>query len=268
MKEEALSLVSDVPDPGLRLNLLREYVQTCVLRSLHESEAFLSLSFVGGSALRFLFSLPRFSEDLDFSVEREKAYAGTRWMQKVKRDMSLAGFDVSLNWNDRKTVHVAWIRVAGLLREAGVAAMADQRLSIKIEIDTRPPAGAVCRTELVNRHRILSLQHHDLASLMAGKVHALVTRKYPKGRDWYDFIWYRARRPPVEPNLELLQHALDQTRGANDIQASAWKQLILDHLSDLPWDTLSADVAPFLERPEESNLITPDYIRATLQTEA
>ena len=103
---------------------------------------------------------------------------------------------------------------------------------------------------------------------MAGKVHALVTRKYPKGRDWYDFIWYRARRPPVEPNLELLQHALDQTRGANDIQASAWKQLILDHLSDLPWDTLSADVAPFLERPEESKLITPDYIRATLQTEA
>ena len=114
VKEEALSLVRDVHDPGRRLNLLREYVQACVLRSLHESEAFLSLSFVGGSALRFLFSLPRFSEDLDFSLEREKAYAGTRWMQKVKRDMSLAGFDVLLNWNDRKTVHVAWIRVGGL----------------------------------------------------------------------------------------------------------------------------------------------------------
>ena len=64
MKEEALALVRGVTDPGQALNRLREYLQVFVLRSFHESEAFRPLAFVGGTALRFLHGLPRFSEDL------------------------------------------------------------------------------------------------------------------------------------------------------------------------------------------------------------
>jgi hypothetical protein len=126
-------------------------------------------------------------------------------MEKLTRDMSLAGFDVAVRWNDRKTVHVAWMRVGGILKEAGISNIVEQKLSIKLEVDTRPPEGAILERRLVNRHMLLSLQHHDLPSLMAGKLHALVTRGYPKGRDWYDLAWYRAKRPPITPNLTLLQ---------------------------------------------------------------
>jgi len=68
MKEQALMIAKQFNNPGEKLNRLREYLQTFILHSFHESEAFANLAFVGGTALRFLFQLPRFSEDLDFTL--------------------------------------------------------------------------------------------------------------------------------------------------------------------------------------------------------
>ena len=188
MKEQALALVREATDPGQGLNRLREYVQVLVLRSLHECEAFRPLAFVGGSALRFLHGLPRFSEGLDFSLVSAEGYAGRDWMAKVKRDLTLAGFDPLVTWNDRKVVHTGWIRLAGILREAGLSAMPNEKLAIKLEIDTRPPAGARCERRIVSRYMTFFLQYYDLPSLLAGKLHAVLTRRYAKGRDWYDVL--------------------------------------------------------------------------------
>lgn len=261
MKEEALALARAKTAPAQKLNVLREYLQTCVLRSLHESEAFLCLSFVGGTALRFLYALPRFSENLAFSLEVAPDYEPVRWLEKAKRDLMAAGFEVSVSWNDRKTVQVAWLRFAGLLKPAGLSGMAAQKLSIKVEIDTRPPAGAATATDIVNRHMIFAIRHHDLPSLMAGKVHALLVRAYPKGRDWYDGLWYRTLRPPVEPNLALLQNALDQTEGAELYRAQDWRALIRKRLAHLDAKKLRADVVPFLERPEDARWLGTEYLQ-------
>ncbi len=179
MKDEALAIAGGANDPAQKLNLLREYVQVSTLRSLHESEAFVSLAFVGGTALRFVFALPRFSEDLDFSVEKHEAYEPESWMKKLKRDLSLAGFDVSIAWDAGKTVHTAWVKVTGLLQDARLAAMREQKLSIKIEIDTAPPEGSNNERRVITRHTVFSIQHHDLASLMADKIHALVLDAQP-----------------------------------------------------------------------------------------
>jgi hypothetical protein len=264
MKDEALALVRDLPDPARRLNLLREYLQACVLRSLHESEAYACLSFVGGTALRFLFNLPRFSEDLDFSLESADGYAPDQWMAKLERDLSLAGFDAALSWNDRNTVHQAWVKVAGILADAGLAGRPEQKLSIKLEIDTRPPAGAVSLAEIVNRHQIFSVRHHDLPSLMAGKIHALSTRSFDKGRDWYDLLWYRSQRPPVSPNLTLLQNALDQTEGAAAMDGSRWDHHLQERVGILDLQALADEIRPFLERPSEAGLLTAEGLRALL----
>ncbi|MFV1994850.1 MAG: nucleotidyl transferase AbiEii/AbiGii toxin family protein, partial [Verrucomicrobiales bacterium] len=130
MKEEALSIIEAVADPAQKLNILREYVQSQALRSLHESEAFVNLSFVGGTALRFVYNLPRFSEDLDFALDHHHGYTPEAWMKKLKTDLSRAGFDTSVSWNERATVHKAWIKIAGLLSDAGLAVMRNQKLSI------------------------------------------------------------------------------------------------------------------------------------------
>lgn len=260
MSEQALELVRGVTDPGQALNRLREYLQAHVLRSLHECEAFRPLAFVGGTALHFLHSLPRFSEDLDFSLVSAEGYAGSEWMGKVKRDLTLAGFKPEVTWNDRKTVHTGWVRVAGILHDAGLSAMPDQKLAIKVEIDTSPPVGARCERRIVTRHLTFFIQHYDLPSLLAGKLHAALTRQYAKGRDWYDLLWYLSQHPPVEPNLPLLQNALDQTQGAGRSDAQAWRTLVLDRLNSFDMKAISDDVRPFLERPQDAALLTRDHL--------
>jgi hypothetical protein len=51
-------------------NLAREYLQARTLLALQQAGAMIPMAFQGGTALRFLFGLPRFSEDLDFALER------------------------------------------------------------------------------------------------------------------------------------------------------------------------------------------------------
>lgn len=264
MKEQALALARRTEDPGQALNLLREYLQALVLRSLHESEAFRPLAFVGGTALRFLHGLPRFSEYLDFALVTAEGYAGQDWLAKVKRDLTLAGFVPEVTWNDRKVVHTGWVRLAELLHEAGLSGLPAEKLSIKVEIDTRPPAGARCERRIVTRHLIFLLQHYDLPSLLAGKLHAVLTRKYAKGRDWYDLMWYLSQRPPVVPNLDLLQAALDQTQGAGRFDARSWRGLARDRLASLDLQAVVAEVEPFLERPRDAVLLTRDNLAALL----
>ncbi|MFH1476138.1 MAG: nucleotidyl transferase AbiEii/AbiGii toxin family protein [Verrucomicrobiota bacterium] len=235
------------------------------MRSLHESEAFQCIAFVGGTALRFLCGLPRFSEDLDFSLDSSEGYAPAKWMSKTKRDLQLAGFDAVIALNDRKTVHVAWIKIFGVLKDAGLAGMAAQKLSIKLEIDTRPPFGAQTLNQVIERHRMFVVKCYDMPSLMAGKLHALITRQYPKGRDWYDFVWYRAQRPQTKPNLVLLQNALDQTQGARVFDSGKWGNYVRDKIAALDIGKIRADVQPFLERPEDAELITRGNLEAVMR---
>jgi predicted nucleotidyltransferase component of viral defense system len=267
VKAQALALLEGLTDSSEKLNILREYLQAFVLRSIHESQAFRSLSFVGGTALRFLYDLSRFSEDLDFSLEDDQNYEPEKWLAKLRRDLEYAGFDAKVSWSDRKTVNVGWVKVAGILHETGLAATRNQNLSTKLEIDTKPPRGAIMVSEVVNRHFLMALRHHDLPSLMAGKIHALCTRRYLKGRDWYDLLWYRTSMRPVDPNLPLLQSALDQTLQENSWPASEWKDRVLQRVQMLDEKAVRKEVAPLLERAQDRELLTAEFITAALRRE-
>ncbi len=258
MKTEVLTLARKTPDPMDRLNIMREYLQARVLRSLHESQVFESLAFVGGTALRFLYNLPRYSEDLDFSLESKAGYTPLPWMRKLKRDLTYQGYDASVSWNEKTSVNVAWIGFTGIMKEAGLSGQSVEKLSIKIEIDTNPPVGATLQSTLVNRHTIFALRHYDLPSLMAGKVHALLAaRPYVKGRDWYDLLWYRSRRPPEEPNLPLLEAALAQSGIHYD---GDWRGALLRRIAELDFNGIANDVEPFLEHHEEARLLTAENL--------
>ena len=264
MKQAALLLAAGVADPVQRLNLLREYVQAFSLRSLHESEAFNRMSFVGGTALRFIHGLPRFSEDLDFSLLPGAEPDFLPCMSKLKRDLLHAGFAAEVTWNNRTTVHKGWIKIAGILAETGLSPLASQKLSVKIEIDTRPPEGAQSAVRMIDRHLLFSVRHHTLPSLFAGKIHALWTREYTKGRDWYDLVWYTAQHPPVAPNLELLRNALQQTHPALAAQHADWRQGVMARLEAAEQKMLIADVQPFLERPQDAQWLQKEHLRNVL----
>jgi hypothetical protein len=141
-----------------------------------------------------------------------------------------------------------------------------QKLAIKVEIDTQPPAGGLCERRVVTRHVTFLLQHYDLPSLLAGKLNAAITRNYAKGRDWYDLVWYLSQSPQIEPNLQLLQNALDQTRGIGRDDAHDWRALARSRLGALDMNEIARDVAPFLERPQDCALLTLENLMGLLRS--
>lgn len=256
MKERALQLVDQTPRIQ-RKNVLREYLQAHILRSIGQDRGFECLAFLGGTALRFLFQLQRYSEDLDFSLERKKGYDFHSILDRVTIDLEKAGFDLTLHLSAGKVVNSAFLRFPRLLYEAGLSAHPEEKLSIKIEIDTNPPSGAGMESHVINRYFLLPLWHYDLPSMMAGKIHAFLSRGFIKGRDVYDLLWYRSRPEPAKPNLKLLRNALRQTEGDKwNIKENNWKDILKDSLSNLDWEEVVADVEPFLENPEERKLLT------------
>jgi len=265
MKERALQLVRQA-SPEAKGNVLREYLQAHVLFSLQTGRAFEQLAFVGGTALRFLYGVRRYSEDFDFSLERPTGYRFQRLLDRAESDLVKAGFDVTMHPRKVDPVHSAFVRFPGLLNEAGLSPHRTGKLSIKIEIDTKPPVGAILQTTVVNRHFLVALQHHDLPSLMAGKLHALLARPYTKGRDVYDLLWYLSQSEPTVPNIVLLRNALAQTqwRGAQ-VTAESWRAVVERRLRATDFAKVAEDVEPFLESSEERALLTRKTVLAALQ---
>lgn len=264
MKERALQLVREVP-LEVKRNVLREYLQAHILFSFQAERAFEQLAFVGGTALRFLHGLRRYSEDLDFSLEQPNAYDFQRLLNRAESDLTKAGFDVTLHPREASPINSAFVRFPGLLYEYGLSPHETEKLAIKIEVDTLPPAGAILQTTVINRHFLVALQHHDLPSLMAGKLHALLSRRYAKGRDIYDLLWYLSRSKPTVPNIPLLSNALAQTQwqGAQ-VTMKTWKAAIELRLREMDFAEIVDDVSPFLESPEERTLLTLQIVLAAL----
>src|SRR4029079_83899 len=129
----------------------------------------------------------------------------------IRSDLQREGYTIDVKASDQRVVHNAFIRFPRLLFELGLSPHPNETFTVKLEVDTNPPAGAVLATTLVRRHLTLNLQHHDPASLLAGKLHAVLQRPYPKGRDFYDLLWYLSDPTWPSPNLVLLNNALRQT---------------------------------------------------------
>jgi len=238
-------------------NVAREYLQARILESLQIAGGMIPLAFQGGTALRFLYDLPRFSEDLDFALERSKGkFDIGKFLNKIQRDFEKENYIVQLKVNTKKVVHSAFIRFP----------QRNQVLSIKVEVDTNPPVGAGLETTVIRRHVTLQLQHHDRSSLMAGKLHAVMQRDFVKGRDIYDLFWYLSNRHWPEPNLGLLNNALEQsgwTRG--ELSKSNWRKAVRVKIEDMSWERVVDDVTPFLEREAELELLTLDNIIGLLK---
>jgi len=259
MKDYALELVSKETGFNAKLNIMREYLQVYVLRVMYDAGVFRYTAFLGGTALRFLYNLPRFSEDLDFSLVKDGQYNFSDIIDKIKNELILAGYDITVSSRQDKAVHSAFVKFSGLMYEAGISPLKDKKLSIKLEIDSNPPPGAAVKSDIVNKYFPLSFLSYDVASLFAGKLHALLSRKYTKGRDFFDLGWYLSRWKDISPNILLLQNALKQTgwRGQMPSEQS-WREFIYKVVKHADWKKVRADVENFLENPSDMNIFSKD----------
>lgn len=267
MKEHLFTLIQSAASLVQARNLVREYLQALILSSLQRSGAMVSLAFNRGTALRFLYALPRYSEDLDFALEgAAEQYDFRAYLKVIRRDMKAQGYQVVLKVSDKKTVHGAFVRYPGLLYELGLSSHQGEVLTVKIEVDTHPPAGAGLETTIVRRHVLLHLQHHDRASLLAGKLHAVLQRPYLKGRDVYDLLWYLSAPDWPRPNLNLLNHALDQTGWTEaPLTAENWRAMIREQLVRADWESILADASPFLLDSNETAFLNQNNLLGLLE---
>ncbi len=206
------------------------------------------LAFHGGTALRFLFATARYSEDLDFSLDGKRGeYDFRAYMRAIEREFSLERYEVQFKVNDKKSVHSAFIHFPGLYYDLGLSPHRRETLSVKVEVDTRPPAGATLATTVIRRYVVLQLQHHDRATLVAGKLHAILQRPYFKGRDLYDLAWYLSDPEWPPPNLDYLNNALRQTGwDGSPLNIRNWRKAVRERLELVSWEEAVGDVAPFL----------------------
>ncbi len=267
MKETIKTIVNGAETTAGASLLVREYLQARILQALQLAGAFEQWAFLGGTALRFLYRLPRFSEDLDFSLAGTQdtgtsAKANfTKYIEAVKNTFEAETYTVNLRTRSDRPVKSAFIGFPGLLYEIGLSSHRDQNLSIKIEIDTNPPPYASFKTSLVRLHAFLNLLHYDKPSLLAGKLHAILQRPFLKGRDLYDLVWYLSDPDWPEPNLPFLQASLKQTgMELTDDQIANWRALAADRINAMEWKKVVADVRPFLERSGEIALLTRENV--------
>jgi len=262
VKEYLKEIVLKASNRLLARSMVVEYCQARILQVLQEIGVFRSWIFHGGTALRFLYLLPRYSEDLDFALARkENSGEFIDIAQKVQRRFEAEAYEVQLKIKDDKTVKSVFIRFQGLLYELGLSPHPSEVLAVKIELDTNPPEGAGVKNTVIRRYLLLNLFHHDKPSLLAGKLHAVLTRAYVKGRDLYDLMWYLSDPAWPEPNLLYLKNALGQTNWPGpEINRKNWSKVTAERIETMDWSKVVEDVRPFIEQESDIALLTKENI--------
>jgi hypothetical protein len=186
-------------------------------------------------------------------------------LQKVGSAFEAEGYSNDIRIRDKGAVKSAFIKFRGLLAELGISPREGETLSVRVEIDTNPPDGATTTTTVIRRFVALNLLHYDRPSLLAGKLHAVLSRAYAKGRDLFDLVWYLTDRTWPKPNFMFLNNALAQTRWSGaELTSANWRRIVMKRMEEIHWDRAVKDVSPFLERSQDVNLLTLKNVRKLL----
>ncbi len=240
-------------------NALKEIIQEVILLGLWRSKFYEKAVFYGGSALRILYKLDRFSEDLDFSlIAPEKDFDIKKYLGAVKSELELWDFEVSTEEKNKKnesTIDSAFIKANTLIHllkiDVNLKTHKNAVMKIKLEVDQDPAVGFTSELKYHLHPIPFTIKTMALPSLFAGKMHALLCRTRRtniKGRDWYDLIWFVKNNIPCD--LYYLKNKMAQT-GHIDVSEALTKEKLIDFLSgkikEIDFDLAKSDVEPFLK---------------------
>lgn len=244
------------------INALKEITQEIALMALSKADFFKLAEFHGGTALRILYGMNRFSEDLDFALLKpDNNFMLDNYLNHMEKDFQAYGFHVTTT--DRKdatkTIQKQFLKVDSLGNELSLiypGERSERKIKMKFELDTNPPRGAQTELKYLTFPLAYSVLAKDLPSMFAGKLHALLCRSYEKGRDWYDFIWFVSNKTSI--NYKLLTDAINQQGPwANKAIITNQKWLVenlAEKIRQLDWENLTSDVKPLLKPYEQSGL--------------
>lgn len=243
-------------------NAVYEITQQVVLAGLHRGGFFDRAAFYGGTCLRLFHQLPRFSEDMDFSLlSPDEDFKFENYFQPIIDEFDSLGRKVEIKKKDKKTfgrVDSAFLK--DNTDVYNIAFQTEKAVKVKIEVDTQPPLLFATEQKPLTIPYTFMVRCFQLPNLYAGKMHALVFRNWKtrvKGRDWYDFEWYVRWRVPLD-----FKHLQERIREFNGVEMSQdeFKVVLKERLSTTNIDDVKKDVRSFLRNdPHELDVWSNDY---------
>jgi len=261
------------------LSALRGIMQEITLAGLSRTDFFEKAAFYGGTALRIFYGLERYSEDLDFSlIKPDSNFSIEPYFKAVIDEFKSLGLTVSIK-EKKKTKQTAidsaflkaetiWqeIVLEDIIKETGVRS--NKTLKIKIEVDRQPPLNFKTEEKLLLRPFSFYVKCFTKPSLFAGKMHALLFRKWKnrvKGRDWYDLEWYIKKGIPLDVN-----HFLARAKDTNDWQdARISNEQIIElfdtKIKSVSFSSIKEDVVRFIKNDDVLNIWSPEYFKDLIE---
>lgn len=251
----------DTTTTTARRNAMYEVMQQVALAGLQRGGFFDKAAFYGGTCLRIFHGLGRYSEDMDFSLlQPDSSFNIEAYFPAIIAEFKALGRDVVITKKEKN--NFGKVESAFLKDNTAVYNLAfqtEKSLKIKIEVDTNPPLGFSTEQKLLLRPFSFMTRCVTLPDLFAGKMHALLYRKWGqrvKGRDWYDFEWYIRNRIPLDFN-HFRQRAIDFN--GEDLSTCQFMDKLREHLSRTDMTMVKNDVLPFVKNPSELNIWSNDY---------
>ena len=263
------------------LTALRELLQSLALLGLWRAKFFEHTAFYGGTALRILYGLDRFSEDLDFSLLTPSAkFSFDAYASALQKELNAFGFDITFEPKQKtkdSAIESAFLK-GNTFNQLIVIDASEQMLSeinkqsvikIKLEIDTNPPSDFDTEMKYLFSPVQFAVRSYTLPSLFAGKMHALLCRKWKnrvKGRDWYDFAWYISHYPKLKiTHLEKRMKQSGHYTGSSPLTRDYLIDLLYENIDNLNIDAACKEVAPFINNTNSLDIWSKDFFKAAAQ---
>ncbi|MEY3844750.1 MAG: hypothetical protein RL293_1172 [Bacteroidota bacterium] len=257
------------------LDALREIMQEITLAALSRTDFFEKAAFYGGTALRIFYGLDRFSEDLDFSLlKADEGFTLEPYFSAILTEFEALGIKVRINEKEkakRSSIESAFLKtetiwkelvLEDILKQTGVKS--NKPIKIKIEVDRNPPLGFQTEEKLLIRPFSFYVRCFKLPSLFAGKLHALLYRKWNnrvKGRDWYDLEWYIKKGIPLDAAHFLLRAQDTTDWNAEIITNEQILELINHKIESVSFTNIKEDVIRFIKDEKVLSIWSAKYFK-------
>ena len=244
-----------------RRNATYEVLQQVVLSGLYRGGFFSEAAFYGGTCLRIFHGLERFSEDMDFTLQRkDPSFSMEKYFPAIMNECRLLGREVEITLKNKQSF--GQVESAFLKDNTDVYDLSfrtEKSIKVKIEVDTQPPLEFDTEERLLLQPFSFMTRCLTLPNLFAGKMHALVFRTWKnrvKGRDWYDFEWYVRNSVPL--NFHHLQVRIREFNG-KELDRKQFAELLKEKLALADMAQVKNDVRPFLKNAHDIDIWSNDY---------
>ena len=257
------------------INAMKEIIQEIVLSGLSRGHFFDEAAFYGGTALRIFYGLDRFSEDLDFALIKPNTnFDLSKYFVFIENEVKSYGLNLVVNKKEKeKDSNITSAFLKGDTMEHVMLFFTDNNhqtnnkllkdIKIKFEVDINPPAGANYELKYQLLPSPYQIRLYDLPSLFAGKIHAILCRKWnlrTKGRDLYDYVFFLSLN--IKVNIDLVKNKLIESKyikESDSFNIDILRKLLKEKFKEINYDNAREDVIPFIKNISSLDLWSSDF---------